>query len=89
MYIYTSICIYIYAHPYTVFNAKRFFGGDLNDTATQIYANTHPYRVVTSNISKHTSLDMGKRMYLCMHIYACICAYTYMYICIYMRIHIE
>lgn len=40
----------------TIFNAKRFIGGDLNDTATQMYANAHPYRVVTSNLSQHSSL---------------------------------
>jgi molecular chaperone DnaK (HSP70) len=58
----------------TIFNAKRFIGGDLNDSATQIYANNHPYRVVTSNISKHTSLGI--------YIYIYIYIYMYMYICI-------
>ena len=32
----------------TIFNAKRFMGGDLNDATTQSYAASHPYKVVTS-----------------------------------------
>ena len=40
----------------TIFNAKRFIGGSLNDSATQSYAAAHPYNVVTTNISKHSKV---------------------------------
>lgn len=40
----------------TIFNAKRFLGGDLSNPTTQSYAASHPYKVVTattlSNYSK-------------------------------------
>jgi molecular chaperone DnaK (HSP70) len=74
----------------TIFNAKRFIGGDLNDSATQIYANAHPYKVVTSNISKHTSLGMYIYVFVYVHIYV----YIYIYMTLLLRhmlmhIHIE
>ena len=40
----------------TIFNAKRFIGGDLNDSATQSYATAHPYRVVPCALSKHSKV---------------------------------
>ena len=40
----------------TIFNAKRFIGGDLNDSATQSYASAHPYRVVPCALSKHSKV---------------------------------
>ena len=40
----------------TIFNAKRFIGGDLNNSATQSYATAHPYRVVPANMSKHSKV---------------------------------
>ena len=40
----------------TIFNAKRFIGGDLNNSATLSYATAHPYRVVPSTLSKHSKV---------------------------------
>lgn len=40
----------------TIFNAKRFIGGNLNDSATQSYATAHPYRVVPCTLSKHSKV---------------------------------
>jgi molecular chaperone DnaK (HSP70) len=40
----------------TIFNAKRFLGGNLNDSSTQSYASAHPYKVVESNLSKHSKV---------------------------------
>lgn len=48
----------------TIFNAKRFIGGNLNDSSTQSYAAAHPYNVVTTNISKHSKVGFELSGYI-------------------------
>ena len=40
----------------TIFNAKRFLGGSMEDPSTLAYAKSHPFNVVSANSSNYTKV---------------------------------